>query len=36
LKRTSMSSRELVHFDLEVVGRIAEYGLCIDCDFYNC
>ena len=25
-----------VHFDLEVVGRIAEYGLCIDCDFYNC
>jgi len=25
-----------VHFDLETVGRIAEYGLCIDCDFYNC
>jgi len=25
-----------VHFDLEIVGRIAEYGLCIDCDFYNC
>jgi len=24
-----------VHFDLETVGRIAEYGLCIDCDFYN-
>jgi hypothetical protein len=25
-----------VHFDLEIVRRIAEYGLCIDCDFYNC
>ena len=25
-----------VHFDLETVRRIAEYGLCIDCDFYNC
>jgi Domain of unknown function (DUF4279) len=25
-----------VHFDLEVVGGIAEYGFCIDCDFYNC
>jgi uncharacterized protein DUF4279 len=25
-----------VHFDLEIVGRIAEYALCIDCDFYNC
>ena len=25
-----------VHFDLEIVGRIAEYGLSIDCDFYNC
>jgi len=25
-----------VHFDLEIVGRIAEYGLCIDCDFYRC
>jgi hypothetical protein len=25
-----------VHFDLEIVERIAEYGLCIDCDFYNC
>jgi hypothetical protein len=24
-----------VHFDLEVVRRLAEYGLCIDCDFYN-
>jgi hypothetical protein len=25
-----------VHFDQEVVRRIADYGLCIDCDFYNC
>ena len=25
-----------VHFDLEVGRRMAEYGLCIDCDFYNC
>ena len=25
-----------VHFDLEIVRRIAEYGLCIDCDFYKC
>jgi hypothetical protein len=25
-----------VHFDLEAVRRIADYGLCIDCDFYNC
>jgi Domain of unknown function (DUF4279) len=25
-----------VHFDPEIVRRIAEYGLCIDCDFYNC
>jgi hypothetical protein len=24
-----------VHFDLEVVRRLAEYGLCIDGDFYN-
>lgn len=24
-----------VHFDQETVLRIAEYGLCIDCDFYN-
>lgn len=24
-----------VHFDRQVVLRIAEYGLCIDCDFYN-
>jgi hypothetical protein len=24
-----------VHFDLEVVRRLAEYGLCIDCDSYN-
>jgi hypothetical protein len=25
-----------VHFDLETVRRSADYGLCIDCDFYNC
>jgi len=25
-----------VHFDLETVRRCADYGLCIDCDFYNC
>jgi hypothetical protein len=25
-----------VHFDLEIIRRIVEYGLCIDCDFYNC
>ena len=25
-----------IHFDLETVSRIAEYDLCIDCDFYNC
>ena len=24
-----------VHFDQEIVRRIAEYGLCINCDFYN-
>jgi hypothetical protein len=24
-----------VHFEREIVQRIAEYGLCIDCDFYN-
>jgi len=24
-----------VHFDQETVQRIAEYSLCIDCDFYN-
>ena len=24
-----------VHFEREVILRIAEYGLCIDCDFYN-
>jgi hypothetical protein len=24
-----------VHFDQEIVRRIAEYSLCIDCDFYN-
>ena len=24
-----------VHFDLETVRRRADYGLCIDCDFYN-
>ena len=25
-----------VHFDVETVRRSANYGLCIDCDFYNC
>ena len=25
-----------VHFDSEIVRRSADYGLCIDCDFYNC
>lgn len=25
-----------VHFDSEIVRRTADYGLCIDCDFYNC
>jgi len=25
-----------VHFDSDVVRRTADYGLCIDCDFYNC
>ena len=25
-----------VHFKRETVRRIAQYGLCIDCDFYNC
>jgi len=25
-----------VHFDTEVVQRIADYGLRIHCDFYNC
>ena len=25
-----------VHFDAEIVRRNADYGLCIDCDFYNC
>ena len=24
-----------VHFDSEIVRRSADYGLCIDCDFYN-
>jgi len=24
-----------VHFEREVVQRIADYGLSIDCDFYN-
>jgi len=25
-----------IHFDQETVKRIAEYDLCIDCDFYTC
>ncbi len=25
-----------VHFDPEIVRRTADYGLSIDCDFYNC
>jgi hypothetical protein len=25
-----------VHFESEIVRRIAQYGLQIDCDFYNC
>jgi hypothetical protein len=25
-----------VHFDSQIVRRTADYGLCIDCDFYNC
>lgn len=25
-----------VHFDIEIVRRSADYGLCIDCDFHNC
>lgn len=25
-----------VYFDSEIVQRSADYGLCIDCDFYNC
>lgn len=24
-----------VHFDSEIVRRSTDYGLCIDCDFYN-
>jgi len=28
--------RPAVHFDSEIVRRIAGYGLCIDCDFYKC
>jgi hypothetical protein len=24
-----------IHFEQETVQRIAEYSLCIDCDFYN-
>ena len=24
-----------IHFEQEIVQRIAEYSLCIDCDFYN-
>jgi len=27
--------RPAVHFDEETVKRCADYGLCIDCDFYN-
>lgn len=25
-----------VHFASEIVRRSADFGLCIDCDFYNC